>query len=126
MDALEDFDLLSCSLIKWRGQVELCVWCNFYKPAPRRTMSLWCSTWCRAQFLQNHSYTTARRICLNENGPKCVDCDQVRPLTCNHKTPVKGKRKGLSCLNHQANLEMLCWECHEKATAEQYRTGLLP
>jgi hypothetical protein len=122
----DGFDVLKCRLINWNGELDLCVWCMSPKPTRRATTSLWCSTWCNAQFLIQHSYTAARRACLAENGPKCYACDKVRPLTCNHKMPIKGQRKGLNCLNHADNLEMICWPCHEEATQLQIKRGLLP
>jgi 5-methylcytosine-specific restriction endonuclease McrA len=97
----------------------------------------YCSVDCSDVFQQNHFWDTARweairRACppgwtsVYQEGALCKRCgEKAWPPEVNHIVPVNGLSRIFGCCNHQENLEVLCHECHLKATAEQRAAGLI-
>ena len=89
----------------------------------RRTR--WCSNTCSLWHSNNHRYTQARRQALR--GAATYQCAHCKGHTTapevNHIIPCKGKHGVTGCHHHQDNLEVLCHECHLKATAAQRAAG---
>ncbi len=44
-------------------------------------------------------------------------------LQVNHIQPLVGSYRGVTCMNHLSNLEVLCHQCHVAVTDEQRRLG---
>ena len=91
---------------------------------------------CELLFLENHDRNRARRaaklrFAAERVGRRTVSwrCNRCGALTdrpeVNHIAPVDGVRTWRSCLNHQANLEVLCHRCHAEVTTGQLRAGLI-
>lgn len=127
-------NVLYCSESPWRGDGELCRWCNARRI--RGAKKKFCSVECSEAYYTNHIYTRAREACYQASvGPchcrdwqlsndahghcaACKRCEgQLREagekLTCNHIDMRNGIPMGLiHCIHHVSNLEMLCWPCH--------------
>ncbi|HWC28975.1 MAG TPA: hypothetical protein VG845_02730 [Dehalococcoidia bacterium] len=102
---------------------------------PRRTA--YCSDKHAREFERNHVWLFARRAARRRAGWRCERCgfkpSEVRRdplarraysrhelrLEVNHILPLKGVYRGVSCFNHQSNLEVLCHRCHLQVTREQ-------
>lgn len=128
-------NVLHCPESLWRGDGELCRWCN----SARRTgkWKNFCGRTCAQEFYDNHVYGRGRERCYEASrGPcscqdyqistalhgRCAACDRCEGdlaragdrLTCNHIEMRNGIPMGLvHCIHHISNLEMLCWGCHE-------------
>jgi hypothetical protein len=99
--------ILDCKLTKYRGEAESCNWCCKVLKGRQRS---WSSPDGRVR----------RRLPKHPVCRACGKCDRaVGPLECNHIKPRLGDKTSVSCLHHQANLEMLCHSCHAAVTAEQ-------
>ncbi|MGZ9160085.1 MAG: hypothetical protein ACXW4T_02875 [Candidatus Limnocylindrales bacterium] len=108
---------------------------------PRRTA--YCSERHAREFARNHVWPDARRAARRRAGWACEQCgfkssairrDPVERrryarhelrLEVNHKVPLLGAYRMVSCGNHQANLEVLCHACHVIATASQRSVRLV-
>ena len=102
---------------------------------PRRTA--YCSDRHAREFAREHLWFVARRVARRRSGWACERCgfkpsvvrrDPVQRrryarhelrLEVNHKIPLLGAYRLVSCGNHQSNLEVLCHACHLAATAAQ-------
>lgn len=128
-------DMSKCELSRWSGDERACRWCNKQLQGRQRA---WCSKAHMRAFRLNHYYTKARAECVRRYSKPC-GCVGVRKhvvcarcgrcsgkiavygykMECNHISPRNGDKSSISCLHHQDNLEMLCWECHQVCSAEQ-------
>jgi len=99
---------------------------------PRRTA--YCSDKHAREFERNHVWLFARRAARRRARWACERCgfklSEVRKdpvarraysrhelrLEVNHIQPLVGSYRGVTCLNHQSNLEVLCHRCHLVAT----------
>jgi hypothetical protein len=106
---------------------------------PRRTA--YCCNKHAREFERNHVWFAARQAARRRAKWACEQCGfkptQVRKdpqarsgflrhelrLEVNHIHPLAGAYRGVTCLNHQSNLEVLCHRCHVAMTSEQ-RAGL--
>jgi hypothetical protein len=106
----------------------------------RRTA--YCSDRHAREFERNHVWAHARHAARRRAGWACERCgfkpsvirrDPVERrryaryelrLEVNHKRPLFGAYRSVSCDNHQANLKVLCHACHLIATSAQ-RSGCL-
>jgi ribosomal protein S14 len=105
--------------------------------AGRRTA--YCSDSHAREFQRNHVWSEARRAARRRARWACQRCGfkpaEIRKnpiarsafrryelrLEVNHIQPLAGSYRGVTCLNHQANLEVLCHRCHVEATGGQRR-----
>ena len=104
---------------------------------PRRTA--YCSDKHAREFQRNHVWSAARQAARRRSRWACERCG-LRPsvmrknpdvhrafsrrelrLEVNHIQPLVGAYRGVTCLNHQSNLEVLCHRCHVAVTSEQRR-----
>ena len=104
---------------------------------PRRTA--YCSDKHAREFARNHVWSDARSAAKRRTRWACERCG-FKPLTVrkdpeakvtysryelrlevNHIRPLVGAYRGVTCLNHQSNLEVLCHRCHVSVTNEQRR-----
>ena len=67
-------NVLHCELSLWRGDGELCRWCNADEPRAGRRF---CSRECTAAYANNHQYLRGRAIVLAWN--RGCSCDAVIP-----------------------------------------------
>ena len=104
---------------------------------PRRTA--YCSDKHAREFARNHVWSDARSAAKRRTRWACERCgfkpSTVRKdpekraaysrhelrLEVNHIQPLVGAYRGVTCLNHQSNLEVLCHRCHVSVTREQRR-----
>lgn len=125
-----DVLLDACTLIPKRKAGE-CSWCHGPLQGKQRQ---WCSKACSAEFVRNHSWSSARNWALKLSNNACIACGEKggyrydtkwgrSTLEVNHIVPVVGDRSSYSCNHHQANLEVLCFECHRRVTREQHKSG---
>ena len=102
---------------------------------PRRTA--YCSDNHAREFERDHVWSAARRAARRRAKWACERCgfkpSEIRKdanarsafsrhelrLEVNHIQPLVGTYRGVTCLNHQGNLEVLCHRCHIAATKEQ-------
>jgi hypothetical protein len=109
---------------------------------PRRTA--YCSDKHAREFERNHVWAAARRAARRRARWACERCglkpSEIRKdplarsafsrhelrLEVNHIQPLIGAYRGVTCLNHQPNLEVLCHRCHVAATGEQRRLASSP
>lgn len=128
-------NVLHCTLTTWRGDGELCRWCN---TLPRRGGKKFCGGVCAEAYYTNHVYGRSRGVCYRnsiapcrckdyqlstaEHG-HCAACKKCEGelellgtrLTCNHIDPRMGiPTQLIHCIHHIENLEMLCWPCHNE------------
>lgn len=113
--------------------------CLCGEPLPRRKSDgqvspsrRWCRPSCGDDVVANHQWTAARARALRRSGYKVrygcrhYPCRHCSVLTTapevNHIVPLVGSHRGWSCLNHEANLEVLCHDCHARVTREQRRS----
>jgi hypothetical protein len=101
----------------------------------RRTA--YCSDAHAREFVRNHVWAVARRMARRRAKWSCQRCGfkpsairrdpaakrsysrhELR-LEVNHILPLRGSYRGVTCANHQTNLETLCHSCHVIATAVQ-------
>lgn len=98
----------------------------------RRTA--YCSEQHAKEFQRHHVWADARRYARRRAKWTCERCgfkpnevkkDPLRRLLftrhelrleVNHIQPLGGRYRGVTCLNHQENLEVLCHRCHVQAT----------
>lgn len=103
---------------------------------PRRRTA-YCSNKHAREFERNHVWLQARRAARRRARWACERCGfkpsdirkdpearraYSRPelrLEVNHILPLVGSYRSVSCLNHQANLEVLCHRCHLEVTRGQ-------
>ena len=108
--------------------------CRAALPA-RRTA--YCSDQHAREFERNHVWLAARRVARRRARWSCERCgfkpSEVRKdpgfrrsfarhelrLEVNHILPLVGSYRGVTCLNHQSNLEVLCHNCHLTVTRGQ-------
>jgi hypothetical protein len=133
----------------WRAYVNcvdlsepLCRLASCRQPlAGRRTA--YCSDKHALEFQRDHVWSDARRAARRRAKWACERCgfkpsevkkDELRRalyrrhelrLEVNHIQPLGGRYRGVSCLNHQSNLEVLCHSCHLLATGRLGRAGSL-
>jgi hypothetical protein len=104
---------------------------------PRRTA--YCSDKHAREFARDHVWSDARNAAKRRSKWACERCgfkpSVVRKdpearasysrhelrLEVNHIQPLVGTYRGVTCLNHQSNLEVLCHRCHVAITNEQRR-----
>ncbi len=109
---------------------------------PRRTA--YCSDKHASEFERNHVWSAARRAARRRSRWACEQCglkpSELRKdprarsafsrhelrLEVNHIQPLVGAYRGVTCLNHQSNLEVLCHRCHVAVTSEQRRLIVAP
>lgn len=109
---------------------------------PRRTA--YCSDKHAREFERNHVWSAARRAARRRSRWACERCglkpSEVRKnpggrsaflrhelrLEVNHIDPLVGTYRGVTCRNHQSNLEVLCHRCHVTVTNEQRRPNAAP
>jgi hypothetical protein len=96
--------------------------------------SAYCSDKHARKFQRDHVWAVARRAARRRAKWACERCGmkpadirkdperraiysrhQLR-LEVNHIQPLGGRYRGVTCLNHQSNLEVLCHNCHVGAT----------
>jgi len=93
----------------------------------------YCSLRCQREFDTNHCWLDAREearrramidgiLVCSECGEPCRQDVLQASAEVHHKIP-KRKRVTVSCLHHQANLEVLCYVCHR--TKDLTRTSEL-
>jgi hypothetical protein len=106
------------------------------QPLPPRR-SAYCSDLHALEFERNHVWAAARRAARRRARYACQRCGfkpydlrrdpiarkgytryELR-LEVNHIQPLAGAYRGVTCLNHQNNLEVLCHRCHVLATTAQ-------
>jgi hypothetical protein len=98
----------------------------------RRTA--YCSDKHANEFQRNHVWADARRYARRRAKWACERCgfkpNEIKKdperrliytrhelrLEVNHIQPLGGRYRGVTCLNHQENLEVLCHRCHVRAT----------
>lgn len=126
---------LACSLSKWTGEYNKCRKCNRVLSGRSR---VWCSKKCKRVWDQNHLYRKARSECRRlsrkpcpcprvRSHPTCAHCGKCQGvllesgsrLECNHRVPLLGGYRTITCANHLINLEMLCRTCHLSVTRQQ-------
>ena len=101
----------------------------------RRTA--YCSDQHAREFERNHVWSAARRAARRRARWTCQRCgfkpNEIKKdvtarlayarhelrLEVNHIQPLLGAYRGVTCLNHLSNLEVLCHQCHVTATGEQ-------
>ncbi|HEY7270896.1 MAG TPA: hypothetical protein VH951_13810 [Dehalococcoidia bacterium] len=131
----------------WRDHVTcvdlaqpLCRLAACRKPLAGRRKAYCCDRHAR-EFARNHVWLDARRAARRRARWACERCgfrpseirrDPLRRrlfkrhelrLEVNHIQPLAGRYRGVSCLNHQANLEVLCHACHVLMTDAARMTG---
>jgi len=114
--------------------VEACLWCR--RPLNGRK-ALCCSPTCTAAFSTNHFWSAAAPEALRRAHSTCLRCGRqpfwasrdwtpgaglregVNPddlvrifLEVHHRVPLLGQPRSMTCYNHQANLLVLCSDCH--------------
>lgn len=112
-------------------------------PLPDRRKA-YCSDKHATEFQSDHVWSAARRVARRRARWACQRCgfkpsvikkDPVAKLAysrhelrleVNHIAPLTGSYRGVTCLNHQSNLEVLCHKCHVETTNGQrlIRTAL--
>jgi len=115
--------------------------CRMALPARR---SAYCCDRHAREFMRNHVWLAARQAARRRAGWACERCgfkpSQVRKdpvaraafarrelrLEVNHIDPLGGTYRGVTCLNHQSNLEVLCHRCHVTVTNDQRRVTSAP
>ena len=91
---------------------------------PRRTA--YCSDWSaarraarrRARWSCEHCGLKPSEIRRDPRARRAVARQELR-LEVNHIQPLIGTYRGVTCFNHQDNLEVLCHRCHVAVTKEQ-------
>lgn len=106
----------TCSLSTWAGEDGRCHWCDTELTGRQRS---WCSPNCRRAFERNHVWSIAKTACKRRAKQACETCGSSDSLEVNHIVPVVGAGYSLACHHHQANLELLCHDCHVKVTNAQ-------
>ena len=105
---------------------------------PARRTAYCCDKHAR-EFERNHLWSAARVAARRRAKWSCERCG-LKPsivrkdpqvlatysrldlrLEVNHKQPLLGAYRGMTCLNHQSNLEVLCHRCHVEVTNGQRR-----
>lgn len=104
---------------------------------PRRTA--YCSDKHAREFEKDHVWSAARRAARRRAKWTCERCgfkpNMIRKdpvaraaysryelkLEVNHIQPLIGAYRGVTCLNHLSNLEVLCHRCHVGVTGGQRR-----
>jgi len=86
----------------------------------------YCGKDCEREFGMNHFWNMASREVEKRNRTKygdlqCCVCGATAHLEINHIDPVRGGPRFATCKNHQDNLEVLCHDCHVRATELQFR-----
>lgn len=113
---------MTCPLLHDEG----CQWCG--KPLTGR-QKRWCSRTCTRAHRANHRWTQAREAALvDATWFQCARCEwlfQRSDVQVNHIDPIKGKHNQWGCWHHQDNLEVLCIPCHQEATNDQRKKGLI-
>ncbi|HLF77966.1 MAG TPA: hypothetical protein VJB57_10800 [Dehalococcoidia bacterium] len=117
---------------------QLCRLGSCRQPLPQRRTA-YCSDQHGREFERNHVWSSARRAARRRARWACQRCGfkpaEVRKdpdarksyarhelrLEVNHIEPLAGAYRGVTCLNHQSNLEVLCHRCHVTTTGEQRR-----
>lgn len=102
-----------------------CAWCQGELP-PRRKR--FCSDLCGARWYENHRWTQARLAALERAGYRCERCGEapLDGLEVHHRIEVGAEGYGtLSCLHHQANLEVLDSRCHREEHAFRHEVDRL-
>ena len=105
--------------------VDACLCCRGPR---RRKRAMCCSPACTTTFAENHFWWAAAPAALRRAGYACEVCGRRPPrisaelgwlsgetgihLEVHHKVPLNGAHRGTTCLNHQANLQVLCLDCH--------------
>ena len=107
-------------------------------PLPPRRRA-YCSDNHAREFERNHVWLYARRAARRRARWACERCgfkpSTIRKdpearraytrwelrLEVNHIQPLAGAYRGVTCLNHQINLEVLCRRCHLATTRDQGR-----
>jgi 5-methylcytosine-specific restriction endonuclease McrA len=112
-------NLWGCKL--YAGVAGVCCICGSGLPKRRRS---WCSQACIDNYQRNHGWATAALWVKLYAGRTCVRCGSGGRLEANHIVPVNGGSRD-GCVSHQDNLEALCHDCHQAATATQRREGLI-
>jgi hypothetical protein len=105
----------------------------------RRTA--YCSDQHARLFQRDHVWADARRAARRRSKWACERCGfkpsearkdpELRAqlghrrlrLEVNHRQPLGGTYRTVTCLNHQANLEVLCHGCHAALTAASRRAA---
>lgn len=87
-----------------------------------------CSQACGAEFYSNHRWTQARLAALERAGYRCERCGTVPldGLQVHHRIEVGAQGYDtLSCVHHQANLEVLDSKCHRSEHAFRHEVDRL-
>lgn len=110
--------LILCTDVEVRRARKACRNCDT-PLVGRRTA--YCSKVCERAFASNHFQGPAYAACTKRAERKCERCGTSERLEVNHIDPVRGGPRGVTCKNHQDNLELLCHPCHVLVTEEQFR-----
>jgi HNH endonuclease len=138
--------LAACPLTPYVGEAKTCRWCAVSLTG--RKVS-WCGKDHVQAYRENHDFSTGRFAVLARDRWTCVrcgamafdePCDRVLypqygghfwdregdrmlravvQLEVNHRIPVRGGKRSVSCANHLGNLESLCRSCHNVETRLQ-------
>lgn len=129
--------------VSWRNSItcvdldaRVCRLADCRRPLPARRRA-YCSDAHARQFTRNHVWLEARKAARRRARWACERCgfkpstvkkDAVARtlyarvelrLEVNHILPLGGAYRGVTCLNHQTNLEVLCHRCHVAVTETQ-------
>jgi len=135
--------LASDSIPTWRDFItcvdlseQVCRVASCRQPLPSRRTA-YCSNAHARQFQRDHVWLIARQVARRRARWSCERCGfkpsaarkdpatrreytraELR-LEVNHIRPLTGSYRGVTCHNHQSNLEVLCHRCHLEATKGQ-------